>query len=81
VRPEKPWEGNEIGWNDPRALDEDEEILTPRQLAANENLLAWPARGAILLVCIVSLIVLTFSDQNRKVMEVQVLKNWTRDSS
>jgi hypothetical protein len=36
--------GNDIGWIVPRALDEDEEVLTPRQLAANENLLAWPER-------------------------------------
>jgi hypothetical protein len=29
---------------DPRACDEDGEVLSPRQLAVNENLLAWPER-------------------------------------
>jgi hypothetical protein len=40
----EPWAGNEISWTDPRAQDEDGEVLTPRQLAANENPLAWPER-------------------------------------
>jgi hypothetical protein len=37
-------EGIDIGWTDPRAQDDDGEVLSPRQLAANENLLAWPER-------------------------------------
>jgi hypothetical protein len=40
----EPFGGNEIGWTDPRASDEDGEVLTPRQLAGRENMLAWPAR-------------------------------------
>jgi hypothetical protein len=38
------FEGNEIGWIDPRALDEDGEVLSPRALAERENMLAWPKR-------------------------------------
>jgi hypothetical protein len=38
------FEGNEIGWIDPRALDEDGEVLPPRRLAEREGLLAWEAR-------------------------------------
>ena len=33
--------GNDIGW---RALGADGAILSPRQLARRENMLAWPAR-------------------------------------
>jgi hypothetical protein len=36
--------GNEIGWIDPRASNEDGEALSPRELAANDGLLAWEAR-------------------------------------
>jgi hypothetical protein len=36
--------GNDIGWIDPRARDEDGEVLSPRQLAARDGMLAWPAR-------------------------------------
>jgi hypothetical protein len=36
--------GNDIGWIDPRASDDDGEVLSPRQLAAMENTLAWPDR-------------------------------------
>jgi hypothetical protein len=36
----EPYEGNDIGWIDPRACDEDGEVLSPRQLAENENIQA-----------------------------------------
>jgi hypothetical protein len=35
--------GNQISWIDPRASDEDN-VLTPRELAENEGVLAWEAR-------------------------------------
>jgi hypothetical protein len=40
----EPFEGNEIGWIDPRALDADGDVLSPRDLAAREGMLAWPER-------------------------------------
>jgi hypothetical protein len=40
----EPFEGNEIGWIDPRALDEDGDILSPRQVARYDGELAWPER-------------------------------------
>jgi hypothetical protein len=40
----EPFEGNEIGWIDPRALDEDGEVLSPQGLTAREKMLAWSAR-------------------------------------
>jgi hypothetical protein len=36
----EPFTGNEIGWIDPRALDEDGEVLSPRGMAAREGALA-----------------------------------------
>jgi hypothetical protein len=36
--------GNQIGWIDPRASNDDGEVLSPRELAANDGLLAWEAR-------------------------------------
>jgi hypothetical protein len=40
-----PFEGNEIGWIDPRALDTATgELLTPREMARYEGMLAWPDR-------------------------------------
>jgi hypothetical protein len=40
----EPFEGNEIGWIDPRATDEDGEVLSPQGLPARENMLAWAKR-------------------------------------
>jgi phage terminase large subunit-like protein len=40
----EPFEGNEIGWIDPRACNEDGEVLSPRELAARDGMLAWPKR-------------------------------------
>jgi hypothetical protein len=40
----EPFEGNDIGWIDPRALDEDGDIMTPRELARYDGELAWPDR-------------------------------------
>lgn len=36
--------GNEIGWIDPRALDEDGDVMSPRELAQYDGELAWPER-------------------------------------
>lgn len=38
------WGGNEIGWIDPRALDEDGHLLSPYELDQREGVLAWPER-------------------------------------
>jgi hypothetical protein len=38
------FEGDEIGWIDPRGCDEDNVVLSPRELAENQNMLAWPER-------------------------------------
>jgi hypothetical protein len=40
----EPFEGNDLGWIDPRALDENGELLSPRQMARYEGELAWPER-------------------------------------
>jgi hypothetical protein len=40
----EPYTGNDIGWIDPRALDEDGELLSPRELEARDGELAWPDR-------------------------------------
>jgi hypothetical protein len=40
----EPFEGNDIGWIDPRALDENGELLGPREMAQYEGMLAWPER-------------------------------------
>jgi hypothetical protein len=37
-------EANDIGWTDPRALDAEQEVLSPRALDARANTLAWPER-------------------------------------
>jgi FG-GAP-like repeat len=36
--------GNDLGWIDPRALDEDGKILSPRAMARYEGMLAWSER-------------------------------------
>jgi hypothetical protein len=36
--------GNELGWIDPRALDEDGVLLSPQEMAQYEGELAWPER-------------------------------------
>jgi hypothetical protein len=36
--------GNDLGWIDPRALDEEGELLSPREMAQFEGELAWPER-------------------------------------
>jgi hypothetical protein len=36
--------GNELGWIDPRALDENGELLSPREMSRYEGELAWPER-------------------------------------
>jgi hypothetical protein len=36
--------GNELGWIDPRALDENENLLSPQEMAQYEGELAWPER-------------------------------------
>jgi hypothetical protein len=36
--------GNDLGWIDPRALDEEGELLSPREMAQYEGELAWPER-------------------------------------
>ncbi len=38
------WDGNEIGWIDPRALDDDGIMLAPYDLDQREGMLAWEAR-------------------------------------
>jgi hypothetical protein len=38
------YSGNQIGWIDPRAKDEDGEVLSPRGLDRRSNMLAWPDR-------------------------------------
>jgi hypothetical protein len=40
----EPFQGNEIGWIDPRACNEDSEVLSPRELAQCDGELAWPDR-------------------------------------
>ena len=40
----EPFEGNDLGWIDPRALDEHGELLSPREMARYEGELAWPER-------------------------------------
>jgi hypothetical protein len=40
----EPYEGNDLGWIDPRALDEHGEVLSPREMAQFEGELAWPER-------------------------------------
>jgi hypothetical protein len=40
----EPFEGNELGWIDPRALDEHGELLSPCEMARYEGELAWPER-------------------------------------
>jgi hypothetical protein len=40
----EPFEGNDLGWIDPRALDENGELLSPRQMARYDGELAWPER-------------------------------------
>ena len=36
--------GNDLGWIDPRAVDDDGVVLPPQLLATREGVLAWPAR-------------------------------------
>jgi hypothetical protein len=36
--------GNELGWIDPRALDDDGELLSPQEMGQYEGMLAWPER-------------------------------------
>jgi predicted phage terminase large subunit-like protein len=38
------YDGNDIGWIDPRALDDDGEMLSPAELDEREGELAWPER-------------------------------------
>jgi predicted phage terminase large subunit-like protein len=38
------YEGNKIGWIDPRALDENGELLPPAALDEQDGVLAWPER-------------------------------------
>jgi hypothetical protein len=40
----EPFEGNELGWIEPRALDEDGDLLGPCGLAQYAGELAWPDR-------------------------------------
>jgi hypothetical protein len=40
----EPFEGSDLGWIDPRALDEDGNMLSPREMARYEGELAWPER-------------------------------------
>jgi hypothetical protein len=40
----EPFTGNELGWIDPRALNEDGELLSPQEMAQFEGELAWPER-------------------------------------
>jgi hypothetical protein len=40
----EPFCGNDIGRTDPRALNADQEVLSPRALDARVNTLAWPER-------------------------------------
>jgi hypothetical protein len=37
--------GNQIGWIDPRASNEDGEALSPWELSENDGVLAWEARS------------------------------------
>jgi hypothetical protein len=37
----EPFGGNDIGWIDPRALDDDGELLSPRDMEARDGELAW----------------------------------------
>jgi hypothetical protein len=36
--------GNELGWIDPRALDENGDLMSPQEMAEYEGELAWPER-------------------------------------
>lgn len=40
----EPFTGNELGWIDPRALDGDQNLLSPQEMAQYEGMLAWPER-------------------------------------
>jgi hypothetical protein len=40
----EPYTGNDIGWIDPRALDEDGEVLSPQEMAERDGELAWEDR-------------------------------------
>jgi hypothetical protein len=40
----EPFEGNEIGWIDPRAYNENGEVMSPREMAKYAGELAWPER-------------------------------------
>jgi hypothetical protein len=40
----EPFTGNDIGWIDPRALNEDGELLSPQEMAQFDGELAWPER-------------------------------------
>jgi hypothetical protein len=40
----EPFTGNDIGWIDPRALDENGDVLSPQEMAAYEGELAWRDR-------------------------------------
>jgi hypothetical protein len=40
----EPFTGNELGWIDPRALDENGDLMTPQEMAQYEGELAWPER-------------------------------------
>jgi hypothetical protein len=41
---DEPFTGNEIGWIDPRALDENGDLMSPQEMAQYEGELAWPER-------------------------------------
>jgi hypothetical protein len=64
----EPFEGNEIGWIDPRALDEDGEVLSPQGLAERENMLAWPKRVQIILLSVFmeALLLVVPADRDRR---------------
>jgi hypothetical protein len=38
------YEGNDLGWIDPRALDDDGNVVAPDELQERDGELAWPAR-------------------------------------
>jgi predicted phage terminase large subunit-like protein len=40
----EPFEGNDLGWIDPRALDDDGNVVAPDELQERDGELAWPAR-------------------------------------
>ena len=40
----EPFTGSELGWIDPRALNEDGELLSPQEMAQFDGELAWPER-------------------------------------